>query len=203
MSLYNALFGVNELSGALLKCAGLTTATVGRFRDVWIEQGGSGEPVIVVHTRNGGGNRDCWHTDGGGSERCAHHDEVRNEKEYVEVTEAEAKERGYQLLNVFIGGTKRGAYTGRMVDVTHHICDAPDSAQCACPGCTITYAAEKFPNFLGSEDDDFDCTYANMSFSPLPEWRDAAMVLASTSEPVNTREQWDALLSALKNGGAR
>lgn len=32
----------------------------GRFRDAWVEKGDDGEPVIVIYTRNGGGNRECY-----------------------------------------------------------------------------------------------------------------------------------------------
>lgn len=34
---------------------------VGRFRDAWVEPDEAGEPVIVIYTRNGGGNRVCEH----------------------------------------------------------------------------------------------------------------------------------------------
>lgn len=32
----------------------------GRFRDAWVEKGDDGEPIIVIYTRNGGGNRECY-----------------------------------------------------------------------------------------------------------------------------------------------
>jgi hypothetical protein len=33
-------------------------AFVGRYRDAWIEQQGDAPPLLVIYTRNGGGNRD-------------------------------------------------------------------------------------------------------------------------------------------------
>jgi hypothetical protein len=41
-----------------------------------------------------------------------------------------------------------------------------------CCGYIITHASKLFPNFIGDEDDDFDCTYATMYFSILPEYVD-------------------------------
>lgn len=55
MSLYNAVFGVNPDSDKLLEVLGYTKGDFGRFRDVFVEDG-----MIVVHTRNGGGNREDY-----------------------------------------------------------------------------------------------------------------------------------------------
>ena len=55
MSLYNMLFGMNPDSGKLLEILGKTQADFGRFRNVYMEDG-----YIVVHTRNGGGNREYY-----------------------------------------------------------------------------------------------------------------------------------------------
>lgn len=55
MSLYNAVFGANPDADKLLEVLGKTKADFGRFRDVFIE-----DDCIVVHTRNGGGNRDDY-----------------------------------------------------------------------------------------------------------------------------------------------
>ncbi len=46
------------------------------------------------------------------------------------------------------------------------------SPVCECNGCIITYASQKFDNFLYDEDADFDYTYAFMYFSILPEYKD-------------------------------
>ena len=55
MSLYNMVFGMNPDSNKLLEVLGKTQADFGRFRNVYMEDG-----YIVVHTRNGGGNREDY-----------------------------------------------------------------------------------------------------------------------------------------------
>lgn len=55
MSMYNMLFGMNPDSGKLLEVLGKTQGDFGRFRNVYMEDG-----YIVVHTRNGGGNREDY-----------------------------------------------------------------------------------------------------------------------------------------------
>lgn len=61
MSMYGMLFGQNPGTEVLLAAAGLTGYDVGRLRDAWAELGDDGQVVIVVYTRNGGGNRvECW-----------------------------------------------------------------------------------------------------------------------------------------------
>ena len=53
MSLYNMIFGMNPDSDKLLSLLGKTKSDFGRFRNVYMDEG-----YIVVHTRNGGGNRE-------------------------------------------------------------------------------------------------------------------------------------------------
>lgn len=55
MSLYNMVFGMNPDSDKLLQILGKTQGDFGRFRNVYMEDG-----YIVVHTRNGGGNREDY-----------------------------------------------------------------------------------------------------------------------------------------------
>lgn len=55
MSLFNMVFGENPSAEKLLEVLQLTKGDFGRFRDVFVENG-----HIVVHTRNGGGNRDDY-----------------------------------------------------------------------------------------------------------------------------------------------
>ena len=55
MSLYNMVFGMNPDSDKLLEILGKTREDFGRFRNVYMEDG-----CIVVHTRNGGGNREDY-----------------------------------------------------------------------------------------------------------------------------------------------
>lgn len=63
MSLYNMLFGMNPDADNLLALLNLTRADVGRFRDCYVAKDDDGEPIIVVHTRNGGGNREDYMPD--------------------------------------------------------------------------------------------------------------------------------------------
>ena len=53
MSLYNMLFGMNPDADKLLSLLDATREDFGRFRNVYMRDG-----YIVVHTRNGGGNRE-------------------------------------------------------------------------------------------------------------------------------------------------
>ena len=62
MSLYNALFGVNDQTPALLRLLDLTMNDVPRFRDAYIAER-SDKRLIAVYTRMGGGNRGCWEMD--------------------------------------------------------------------------------------------------------------------------------------------
>ncbi len=55
MSLYNMLHGHNPNALQLLELLQLTDADFGRYRDVYLKDG-----YIVVHTRNGGGNREDY-----------------------------------------------------------------------------------------------------------------------------------------------
>lgn len=61
MSLYNALFGVNSLAPFLLTILDLDQPNgnwnTGRFRDAYLNPEGT---EVIVYTRNGGGNRECW-----------------------------------------------------------------------------------------------------------------------------------------------
>lgn len=57
MSLYNMLFGENEYTPVLLGVLGLDKESFGRFRDIYLNKDGS---KIIVLTRCGGGNRECY-----------------------------------------------------------------------------------------------------------------------------------------------
>ena len=73
MSLYNTLFGQNPMSGFLLAMLSLDTEKwpVGRFRDIYVRKDEeSGEVLIVLFTRNGGGNRGHWHDNYDEGEDC-------------------------------------------------------------------------------------------------------------------------------------
>ena len=53
--MYNMIFGMNPDTDNILQLLGKTQADFGRFRSVFLEDG-----YIVVHTRNGGGNREDY-----------------------------------------------------------------------------------------------------------------------------------------------
>lgn len=55
MSLYNMLFGHNNLAPVLLEILGLTPDKIPRFRDCYLKDG-----HIVLFTRTGGGNREYY-----------------------------------------------------------------------------------------------------------------------------------------------
>ena len=55
MSLYNILHGFNPNTEQLFGLLKLTPAQFGRYRDIYMENG-----YIIVHTRNGGGNREHY-----------------------------------------------------------------------------------------------------------------------------------------------
>lgn len=70
MSMFNMLFGPG--SDVPLAVAGLRKEDVGRFRHSWLERDEvSGEVLVALYTRNGGGNRaECWHESGIYDEPC-------------------------------------------------------------------------------------------------------------------------------------
>ncbi len=55
MSLYNMLFGFNQMAPTLLKVLNFSTFDIPRFRDCFLKDG-----KIVIYTRTGGGNRDYY-----------------------------------------------------------------------------------------------------------------------------------------------
>ena len=71
MSLYNMLFGENPMSEQLKEILDLDGENkkwpTGRFRDIFLSEDGT---KIILYTRNGGGNRECWEEDTEDGERC-------------------------------------------------------------------------------------------------------------------------------------
>lgn len=55
MSLYNMLFGINDLTPFLLSVLGIKQEDIPRFRDCFLNEG-----YIVIYTRTGGGNREFY-----------------------------------------------------------------------------------------------------------------------------------------------
>ena len=194
MGFYNLVFGQNPISSVVLSTLGLTSSDCGRFRDCFIE-----EDRIAVYTRNGGGNRDCWHVDSPeyGSPRCKHHVIYKNEEETIDTTEAEAKKHPeWKPLNIFCGN-KRTYHTGKMVDHPYYVCEKPDSEECGCPGCTIQYRLRQHPLYITDRDDDFDSTYATIYFKFPPEFAEDLRKLAS-GEKFDPDKKWSDAINALK-----
>lgn len=119
MSMYNMLFGMNPDSDRLLALLGKTSGDFGRFRNVYMDAG-----YIVVHTRNGGGNRDD--------------------------------------------------YEAVFAEMALH------------------------PWYSHDEDDDYDCTYANIYFK-VPEDEQVMVALRGFDAGKNPSEQWTELLANLGN----
>lgn len=192
MSLYNLLFGVDDNADFLLALLGLTRKDVGRFRDAYLDDG-----KIAIYTRNGGGNRDCWHSYDPqfGNEGCAHETWQREEDEMVYLPEAEAVKLGYRLGNIHMGA-ERSAFTGKRVMTTYYKCLHPDSKDCTCPGCIITYRLPEHPLYLCDKDDEFDCTYATIYFSVPKDWEDQ---VAKLPESMKGADKWDALFKELRS----
>lgn len=119
MSLYNMIFGQNPDTDKILSLLGKTTADFGRFRSVFLEDG-----YIVVHTRNGGGNRE----------------------DYEDVFE----------------------------EMSAH------------------------PWYSHDQDDDFDCTYANIYFK-VPEGKEETLVaLHNFNKGANPSSQWAELFATME-----
>lgn len=184
MTMYNTLHGRNEHSQLLLTMLGIDQPDgkwqSGRFRDINLNADGT---RILLYTRNGGGNRDCFHADSSDSEpwggpHCKNHSFMREEDEY----------------------TQSGLIqkTGRRIVVRRYVCEAPNSEECACPGCAITYRLPKHPNYLSDCDDDFDSTYATIEFSVPEAYADIAKGLATGKDPATHEELHNAFMERMK-----
>jgi hypothetical protein len=124
MSLYNLLFGANPAGPAILATLGLTPSDVGRYRDCYVEND-RGHYRIVVHTRNGGGNRD----------------------EYQDVLD----------------------------ELAQH------------------------PLWLYDQDDDFDCTYADIRFNLPEDYATELRALADKQEFIAPSEKWQSLFASAES----
>lgn len=62
MSFYHMLFGVQNVAPVALAMLNIEHSAVPRFRDAWFDWADDAktDPVIVIHTRTGGGNRDDY-----------------------------------------------------------------------------------------------------------------------------------------------
>lgn len=66
MSMYDLVAGDgNQQARGRVLLALIGSPDVGRFRDAWVERSPeTGDPLIAVYTRNGGGNRECFCAEG-------------------------------------------------------------------------------------------------------------------------------------------
>jgi hypothetical protein len=70
--LYNIVLGdgLEHTRGAILRKI-LGDPEIGRFRDAWVERSPeTGDPIIAIYTRNGGGNREHYDCDEGSCTGC-------------------------------------------------------------------------------------------------------------------------------------
>lgn len=195
MSFYNMIFGKNPMSDVILATLGLTRSDVGRFRDVYLE-----EDTIAVYTRNGGGNRECWCGDNPkyGMEKCKGHVIVEQGKETIRATKEEIEAHPeWEVLNVHYSDGTKMVQTGKEVEIKYNYCEYPDSIDCACPGCIISYRLPKHLNYISSEDDDFDCTYATIRFSFPEEYADVLKKISS-GEKFDPDKRWLDFLDSIK-----
>jgi len=195
MSFYNLIFGENPASDVLLATLGLSRDDVGRFRDCFVSDG-----KIVVYTRNGGGNRECWHLDEPeyGNPNCKHHVILKEVDEKICVPVDEAHKYPIQYNFFYSNGTQLVG-TGKRVTKEYYYCEEPDSENCACPGCIIEYRLPKHPNYLYDEDDDFDSTYATIYFS-FPEEFAKELEMLDSGEKFDPSQRWLKMLETLKKG---
>jgi hypothetical protein len=193
MSMYAMLHGRNPDADLLLAVLGLSRDDVGRFRDAFVSDG-----QIAVYTRNGGGNRDCWHADSPewGRQGCKHES---YQAETDETVDKEGPAAGCCNSNVLLLGEvlhHRHA-TGKRIMETRYRCLAPDSAECACVGCTIQYRLRKHPLYITDRDDDFDCTYATIYFC-IPETADFEKLRAMDIGKFDPDARWHEAIEAIR-----
>lgn len=181
MSMYNAIFGTNPFADLLLSAVGLDRSAVGRFRDCYIEDG-----MIAVYTRNGGGNRDCWCLSMGASHEGNTVTKVVEDMCSLEV----AQEKGYEIVGRYPNPKLVKARFPR------EECASPESAQCDCCGCFMTYRVHTLPFYSHDRDDDFDSTYATIYFKPPQEIMDA--LSAFPASDLSGDEKWDAFFDGLR-----
>jgi hypothetical protein len=121
MSLYNMVFGENKSQASFLfSLLNKTPSDFGRYRDIYVT-----EDHIVVHTRNGGGNRESF-------------------------------EKVFEELN-------------------------------------------SHPLYDYDEDDDYDCTYANIYFRHPEGFSDILKELAEGT--ITPSEKWKILLTSMSDKG--
>lgn len=192
--MYGLMFGQNPAAAVILATLKLTRSDVGRFRDAFVADG-----QIAVYTRNGGGNRECVHAESPeyGDADCRSEPFEKTVREYVR--------RPGSSLDCCRGGAtyigrepEHDHATGRDVVETWYRCLAPDSAECACYGCAISYRLPAHPLYVRDADDDFDCTYATVYFR-FPEDYAAGLAAMDSGEAWDPDARWLELIERLKS----
>jgi hypothetical protein len=172
MSMYGMIFGQNPLSDVLLATLGLTKSDVG--------------------------NRKCWCESNPkyGHEKCQHR-VVQEEVDEMLLVDKDEVEKYPQQYSVFVGA-QRLVGTGKRVIQDYYFCEQPNSIECACPGCTISYRLPNHPNYISDCDDDFDYTYATAFFSFPDEFADG-LAKIDAGEEFDPDDRWANAIAALKS----
>lgn len=195
MSMYGLVFGDADRpdrAGFLLAVLG--SPEVGRLRDVWLEKTSDDRIEIAVYTRNGGGNRDCWHNEdpSWGEPGCKHETFHREKTVWLNDGEGEPK------LEWRVGRKwpRRTEYlTGEFEEEDSYKCLAPGSIECGCVGCIAQYRLPTHPLYIRDQDDDFDSTYATFYFKVPDEFLEMLTPLAG--DHIDTSKRWADAIDAI------
>lgn len=142
MSLYNQILGVHPFAKQLLSILGLNVSEYGRLRDVYLKKKDE-KLVIIVFTRNGGGNRETFETEVFEKLRklpnylCDYDDDFDSTyayiefsipEKFIEVTEEiyqiAPEERGIKLFMQImdnVNGNSSNPYVNRAVEVSKEL----------------------------------------------------------------------------------
>lgn len=73
--------------------------------------------------------------------------------------------------------------------------------ECHCTGCTITHHLPKHPLYVQDEDDDFDCTYANVMFRVPDQFKKTIQELVDANpDTVTPMERFANLIQSMESG---
>jgi hypothetical protein len=196
MSLYELAFsdpGRPDRARVLLAVLG--NPEMGRFRDAWLEKTNDGPLEVAVYTRNGGGNRECWHDSDPtwGEPGCKHETFHREKSVWLNDGEGEPQPE----WRVGRQWPRRTEYlTGEFEEEVSYKCLAPDSIECDCVGCIAQYRLPTHPLYIRDKDDNFDCTYATFYFKVPDEFVEALEPLAGTH--IDTSKRWADTIAAIQ-----
>lgn len=72
----------------------------------------------------------------------------------------------------------------------HYNDEHAEGEECFCTGCIITYHLPKHPYYVGDEDDDFDCTYATVTFRVPEKYVELTKSIATGEKPESVHEKF-------------